>query len=61
MKGLASTNEMFSRVNVSGRCARKHYGMQSNKKFDPVIHAQIADKRYDPLSSGVSLHALRQY
>lgn len=45
MKGLASTNRSFARVNVSGRSARKHYGVDSHKSFNPAQHSQIADKR----------------
>ena len=46
MKGLASKNKSFSRINVRGRCARRHYGLEVHKKFDAIIHAPIADKRY---------------
>lgn len=58
MKGLASTNTLFSRVNVSGRCARKHYGVVSLKTFDLAIHSHVARKRYDVLSLTVNVEAI---
>ena len=33
MKGLASTSPSFARVRVSGRSARKYYGISNHTKF----------------------------
>lgn len=46
MKGLASTNSSFARVTVSGRSARKHYGLSVVKPYDPAQHSHIAEHRY---------------
>ena len=38
MKGLASTSATFASVRISGRSARKHYGLLGAKKFDEALH-----------------------
>ena len=38
MKGLASTSPTFAKVGVSGRSARRYYGIASHKSFDPINH-----------------------
>ena len=38
MKGLATTSSTFATVKISGRSARKHYGLQSHKKFNAQVH-----------------------
>ena len=38
MKGMASAVPNASPIRVSGRSARKHYGIVSHKKFDPNVH-----------------------
>lgn len=40
MKGLASTSPNFATVRVSGRSARKHYGIEVGKPFDINIHEE---------------------
>lgn len=40
MKGLASTTPNFATVRVSGRSARKHYGIESDKAFEVAIHEE---------------------
>jgi len=45
MKGLASSNSSFAKVTVSGRKARKHYGMFSQKIYEESKHAQIEHLR----------------
>ena len=37
MKGLASTSPSFATVAISGRCARKHYGIIANKILVPGV------------------------
>lgn len=44
MKGLANTSPAFAFVNISGRSARKHYGISSRKRFDVTKHE--LSKRY---------------
>jgi len=44
MKGLASTSSSFATVKISGRSARKHYGISSAKKFDITVHEK--SRRY---------------
>ena len=46
MKGLASTNSSFARVNVSRRCARKHYGIAVSKWYDPEKYSHLVEHRY---------------
>lgn len=38
MKGLASTSPAFARVGISARSARKHYGIDSTKRFEEDKH-----------------------
>ena len=38
MKGLASKSPTFARVGVSGRCARRYYGIASEKPYDSTQH-----------------------
>ncbi len=38
MKGLACTTPTFATVKISGRSARKHYGIASHKQYDPAKH-----------------------
>ena len=38
MKGLASTDPSFATVRVSGRSARKHYGINASKPFVSGVH-----------------------
>ena len=38
MKGLASTAPSFATVRVSGRSARKYYGINASKLFIPGVH-----------------------
>lgn len=38
MKGLASTNKTFTAVRISGRSARKSYGINVRKPFQGRIH-----------------------
>lgn len=38
MKGLASTSPSFATVKISGRSARKHYGLESEKSFEAQLH-----------------------
>ena len=38
MKGLASTSPDFATVKISGRSARKHYGLSSSKPFVHGLH-----------------------
>lgn len=52
MKGLASTSLNFATVRVSGRSARKHYGIHSQKPFDITKHE--ASRKYVWSSFGVS-------
>lgn len=46
MKGLATTSPTFASVKISGRCARKHYGLVVSKEFVPGIH----DERWRSVS-----------
>ena len=39
MKGLASTVESFASVSVSGRSARRHYGIEVETPFDVLKHS----------------------
>ena len=55
MKGLASTSPTFATVKVSGRLARKHYGIRSHKQYDPTIHDE--SKRYKlPLNNAININ-----
>jgi len=38
MKGLASTSLSFATVKVSGRAARKHYGIEVLKPYQHGVH-----------------------
>jgi len=38
MKGLASTSPTFAKVNISGRSARKHYGLDVSHEFLDLDH-----------------------
>lgn len=38
MKGLATTSPKFACVNISGRCARKHYGLKIQSDFIKGFH-----------------------
>ena len=38
MKGLASTNKTFTAVRISGRSARKSYGIDAHRPFQELIH-----------------------
>ncbi|KAL8786640.1 MAG: hypothetical protein Q9213_002669 [Squamulea squamosa] len=38
IKAFASTNPNSTSVMISGRSARKHYGVASSKKFNPSVH-----------------------
>ena len=38
MRGLAMTSPTFASVKVSGRCARKSYGLASLKEFSEGVH-----------------------
>ena len=44
MKGLASTSPGFATVKISGRAARKYYGILSRKQYDPTKHDE--SRRY---------------
>jgi len=45
MKGLASSDSAFAKVHVSGRKARKHYGMESHERYNEFKHFQIMHLR----------------
>ena len=49
MKGLASTSPEFSRVKISERSARKHYGINCGFKYAPHEH-ETARKTWDACS-----------
>ncbi|CAD6568570.1 MAG: hypothetical protein ASARMPRED_001863 [Alectoria sarmentosa] len=38
MKGLATTSPNFASVKISGRCARKHYGLEIQDEFIQGVH-----------------------
>ena len=38
MRGLAMTSPTFASVKISGRCARKHYGLIVQKVFTKHVH-----------------------
>lgn len=38
MKGLATTSPTFASVKISGRCARKHYGLRVQEEFIKGVH-----------------------
>ena len=38
MKGLSSISPSFATVAISGRCARKHYGIVANVCFVSGVH-----------------------
>lgn len=38
MKGLASTSPAFAKVGISGRSARKHYGMDISEIYKEGEH-----------------------
>ena len=38
MKGLASNSKSFATIGISGRSARKHYGIDVLKRFDAGEH-----------------------
>lgn len=38
MKGLAAASSSFAKVHITGRSARKHYGLKVNEKFDKSKH-----------------------
>ena len=40
MRGLATTSLDFASVRISGRCARKHYGIAVGKEFINGVHEQ---------------------
>lgn len=40
MKGLATSSLKFASVNISGRCARKHYGLNDSIEFIKGIHVE---------------------
>ena len=38
MRGLAMTSPAFASVKISGRCARRHYGVDIQKEFSKGFH-----------------------
>ena len=38
MRGLAMTSPTFASVKISGRCARKHYGLDMLEAFSKGVH-----------------------
>ena len=38
MRGLATTSPTFASVKISGRCARKHYGLEIHVDFIKGVH-----------------------
>ena len=40
MKGLASATPLYQSIKVSGRSARKHYGISSRKQYNETYHDQ---------------------
>ena len=38
MRGLAMTSPTFASVKISGRCARKHYGLRVRELFSERVH-----------------------
>ena len=38
MRGLAMTSPTFASVKISGRCARRHYGLGVQEDFSEGVH-----------------------
>ncbi|MCJ1470578.1 hypothetical protein MMC07_009224 [Pseudocyphellaria aurata] len=57
MKGLAMTSPNSAPVRVSGRSARKHYGVCSYKSFDVTIHEE-SRKYLNPVTNSYTIDTM---
>ncbi|MCJ1471604.1 hypothetical protein MMC13_000244 [Lambiella insularis] len=49
IKGLACTSQSYATVQITGRAARKNYGIETSKAFDAAIHDRTR-RSWDPFS-----------
>jgi len=60
MKGLASTSPTFAKVNISGRSARKHYGLDVNYEFLDFEH-DVTRKYWDAYTASYKIHQMEWF
>jgi len=49
MKGMSNSSSGLTTVRIRSRAARKHYGVSLSTIYDPIVHKDLKDKKYDEI------------